>query len=51
MRFSYNKLLKKLIDEKIKKLDLQKAIKTKASTIAKMGRDESVSMGNTWWDL
>lgn len=44
MGFSYDKLWKKLIDEKMNKLDLQKAIKTTPHTIAKMGRDENVSM-------
>lgn len=37
MGFSYNKLWKKLIDEKMNKLDLQKAINTTPHTIAKMG--------------
>ena len=44
MGFSYDKLWKKLIDEKMNKLDLQKAIYTTPRTIAKMGRDENVSM-------
>lgn len=44
MGFSYDKLRKKLIDEKMNKLDLQKAINTTPHTIAKMGRDENVSM-------
>ena len=44
MGFSYDKLWKKLIDEKMNKLDLQQAIKTTPRTIAKMGRDENVSM-------
>lgn len=44
MGFSYDKLRKKLIDEKMNKLDLQKAINTTTHTIAKMGRDENVSM-------
>ena len=35
---------KKLIDEKMNKLYLQNAIKTTPHTIAKMGRDENVSM-------
>ena len=38
MVFSYDKLWKKLIDEKINKLYLQKAIKTTHRTIAKMGK-------------
>ena len=44
MGFSYDKLWKKLIDKKMNKLDLQNAIKTTPHTIAKMGRDENVSM-------
>ena len=44
MGFSYDKLWKKLIDEKMNKLDLQKAIKTAPRTIAKMGKDENISM-------
>ena len=44
MGFSYDKLWKKLIDEKMNKLDLQNAIKTTPYTIDKMGRDENVSM-------
>ena len=44
MGFSYDKLWKKLIDGKMNKLDLQNAIKTTPHTIAKMGRDENVSM-------
>ena len=46
MSFSYDKLWKKLIDEKMNKLDLQKTIKTTPRTIAKMGRDENVSIDN-----
>ena len=44
MGFSYDRLWKKLIDEKMNKLDLQKTINTSPRTIAKMGRDENVSM-------
>lgn len=44
MGFSYDKLWKKLIDKKINKLNLQKAINTTPHTIAKMWRDENVSM-------
>ena len=44
MGFSYDKLWKKLIDEKMNKLDLQKAIKTAPRTIAKMGKDENISL-------
>ena len=42
--FSYNKLWKLLIDKNMKKTDLQCAIATTPKTIAKMGRDENVSM-------
>lgn len=44
MSFSYDKLWKKLIDEKMNKNDLQKAIKTTPKTIARMGSNENVSM-------
>lgn len=44
MGFSYDKLWKKLIDEKMNKSDLQNAVNTTARTIAKMGKDENVSM-------
>lgn len=44
MGFSYDKLWKKLIDKKMNKLDLQKAIITTPHIIAKMRRDENVSM-------
>ena len=44
MGFSYDKLWKKLIDEKMNKIDLQKAINTTPRTIEKMGRDENISM-------
>ena len=44
MGFSYDKLWKLLIDNKMNKLDLQQAIQTTPRTIAKMGRDENVSM-------
>lgn len=36
--------MEKLIDEKMNKLDLQKAINKIPHTIAKIGRDENVSM-------
>ena len=42
--FSYNKLWKLLIDKNMKKIDLQCAIATTPKTIAKMGRDENVSL-------
>ena len=44
MGFSYDKIWKLLIDNKMNKLDLQQAIQTTPRTIAKMGRDENVSM-------
>ncbi|WP_018659245.1 helix-turn-helix domain-containing protein [Allofustis seminis] len=44
MGFSYNKLWKLLIDKNMKKTDLQCAIETTPKTIAKMGRDEKVSL-------
>lgn len=44
MGFSYNKLWKLLIDKNMKKTDLQYAIATTPKTIAKMGRDENVSL-------
>lgn len=44
MGFSYDKLWEKLIDEKMNKLDLQKSINTISYIIARMGRDENVSM-------
>lgn len=44
MGFSYDKLWKLLIDNKMNKLDLQEAIHTTPKTIAKMGKDENVSM-------
>ena len=44
MGFSYDKLWKKLIDKKMNKTDLQLAIKSSPKTIAKMGRNENVSL-------
>ncbi|MDP4119724.1 MAG: helix-turn-helix transcriptional regulator [Bacillota bacterium] len=44
MSFSYNKLWKLLIDNNMKKDDLRKAIGISSSTIAKMGKDENVSL-------
>lgn len=44
MAFSYDKLWKKLIDNKMKKKDLQNVIKTTPKTIARMGRNEYVSL-------
>lgn len=42
--FSYNKLWKLLIDKNMKKNNLQCAIDTTPKTIAKMGKDENVSL-------
>lgn len=44
MGFSYRKLWKMLIDENMNKTDLQKAIGTTPTTIAKMGRNQNVNM-------
>ena len=44
MKVSYNKLWKLLIDRKMKKMDLLEAIEMSPNTLAKMGRDEDVSM-------
>lgn len=44
MRVSYNKLWKLLIDKNLKKMDLLEAIEMSPNTLAKMGRNEDVSM-------
>lgn len=44
MGFSYNKLWMLLIDKNMKKTDLKCAIATTPKIIAKMGRDENVSL-------
>jgi len=44
MPFSYNKLWKLLIDKKMTKVELTKAIGISSSTMAKMGKDENVSL-------
>lgn len=44
MGFSYDKLWKKLIDNKMNKSDLQECVGITSRTIAKMGKDENVSM-------
>ncbi|MGI6635788.1 MAG: helix-turn-helix domain-containing protein [Christensenellales bacterium] len=44
MGFSYDRLWKKLIDKKMNKTDLQNAIGSTPRTIAKMGKNENVSM-------
>lgn len=45
MRISYNKLWKLLIDKKMSKADLRKAVEMSPNTMTKMRRDEEVSMG------
>ena len=44
MKISYNKLWKLLIDKKMSKADLRKAISMSPNTLTKMRRDEEVSM-------
>lgn len=44
MSVSYNKLWKLLIDHKMNKSDLGKAAKMSPNTIAKLGKNESVSL-------
>ncbi len=44
MKASYNKLWKLLIDRGMNKTELMEAIKTSPSTIAKMGKNEYISM-------
>ena len=44
-KISYNKLWKLLIDKKITKADLRKAVKMSPNTMTKMTKDEEVSMG------
>lgn len=44
MGFCYNKLWKLLIDNNMRKVDLQNAIGISSSTMAKLGRDENVNM-------
>lgn len=44
MGFLYNPLWKQLIDKKMNKEQLRKGINTSPATIAKMGKDEFVSM-------
>ena len=45
MRISYNKLWKILIDKKMKKNDLREMTRMGPSTMAKLGKDEAMSMG------
>ncbi len=44
MRISYNKLWKLLIDKKMNKSTLRKLAKMSPSTLAKLGKDEAISM-------
>lgn len=44
MAVSYNKLWKLLIDNQMKKSDLGKAAKMSPNTIAKLGKNETVSL-------
>lgn len=44
MAFCYNKLWKLLIDKKINKVTLRDAIGITPSTLAKLSKDENVSM-------
>ena len=43
-KISYNKLWKLLIDRRMSKADLRKAIEMSPNTMTKMTRDEEVSM-------
>ena len=44
MTYSYNKLWKMLIDRKITKTEMRKQAGISTNMLAKMGRDEPVSM-------
>ena len=44
MRISYNKLWKLLIDNGMKKMDLLEAVEMSPNTLAKLGKNEDVSM-------
>lgn len=44
MDFSYDKLLKLLIDKKINKEELRKRTGMSSTTLARMGKDENVSL-------
>ncbi len=44
MEYSYNKLWKLLIDKKITKTQMRKMAGISTNSLAKMGRDEAVSM-------
>ena len=44
MAINYNKLWKLLIDKKMNKSELREAVKTSPNTIAKLGKNEQVSL-------
>ena len=44
MAISYNKLWKQLIDKKLTKTELRLAADISTTTLAKLGKDETVSM-------
>jgi DNA-binding Xre family transcriptional regulator len=44
MTVNYNKLWKLLIDKKMNKGELREAVKTSPNTIAKLGKNEPVSL-------
>lgn len=44
MRVSYNKLWKLLIDKKMSKSELRDAVNMSSNTLAKMGKEETISM-------
>lgn len=44
MRVSYNKLWKLLVDKKMSKADLRKAVEIAPNTMTKLRKDEDVSM-------
>lgn len=44
MKVSYNKLWKLLVDKKMSKADLRKAVEIAPNTMTKMRKDEEVSM-------
>ena len=44
MAVNYNKLWKLLIDKKMNKSELRESVKTSPNTIAKLGKNEQVSL-------
>ena len=44
MKISYNKLWKLLIDKELKRIDLKKMASISSSSLAKLGKNEPVSM-------